>query len=103
MAENTPIPEAYVMATELVGKAIEEQGYSNLKAYPGIASASAGGWTIEVHAQSCQEIDHLPAFFVRVKWNGWPAGVITPAGGTIAGGELANEDTLVEALKEALG
>ena len=103
MAENTPIPEAYVMAVELVGKTIEEQGYPNLKAYPGIASASAGGWIIEVHAQSGQEIDRLPAFFVRVKWNDWPAGIITAAGGTIAAGELANEDTLVEALKEALG
>ena len=38
-----------------------------------------------------------------VKWNGWPAGIITAAGGTIAAAELANEDTLVEALKEALG
>ena len=103
MVENTPIPEAYILATELVGKTIEEQGYSNLKAYPGIASASVGDWTIEVHTQSGQETDRLPAFFVRVKWNGWPAGVITPAGGTIAAGELANEDTLVEALKEALG
>ena len=72
-------------------------------AYPGIASASAGGWPIEVHAQSGHEIDRLPALFVRVKWNGWPAGIITAAGGTIAAGELAKEESLIEALKKALG
>ena len=103
MAENTQIPEAFVLAAELIGKTIEEQEYPNLKAYPGIASASAGGWIIEVHAQSSQEIDRLPAFFVRVKWNGWSVGIITAAGGTIAAGKLANEESLIKALKEAMG
>ena len=69
---------------------------------PGIASAEAGGWQVEVHAQDDQVIDDLEAFTIRVRWNGWTAGIITLAGGMTAAGELSNEDTFISALQSGL-
>ena len=43
----------------------------------------------------------LKPFCVYVEFNGLPAGVLNPKGGTIAAGRLANEDALIEALKTA--
>lgn len=40
-------------------------------------------------------------FHVVVEFNGWPAGFFGPCGGIIAAGELANETTLIEAIKAA--
>ena len=41
----------------------------------------------------------VPPFSAAIQFNGWPAGIINPYGGVIAAGELANEDTLIDALK----
>ncbi len=44
----------------------------------------------------------VPPFHAYVEWNGWPAAVIHPlAGGPIVAGSLANEDSLIEALRAA--
>lgn len=40
-------------------------------------------------------------FHAYVEWNGWPAGVLSPDGGLLAAGALANEDALIEALRKA--
>ena len=41
--------------------------------------------------------------FTAIVWfNGWPAGLISPRGGVIAAGEVANEGTLIAALQRAL-
>lgn len=53
-----------------------------------------GKWEIELDGKSLQ---------VRVSFNGWPAGVIDPNGGIIAAGEIANEDTFIEAVESDLG
>lgn len=37
-----------------------------------------------------------------IEFNGWPAGFITPYGGCIAAGALANEDTFIAAMKAKL-
>ena len=44
----------------------------------------------------------VPPFSVYIEFNGWPAGVITPNGGIIAAGSVANEDTYIEAVKAAI-
>jgi len=41
----------------------------------------------------------LEPFHFAVWWNGWLAGIGNPYGGEIAAGELANEKTLLAALK----
>jgi len=45
----------------------------------------------------------LEPFHAYVKFNGWPAGVFSPAGGIIAAGKAANADTFCEALVKATG
>jgi hypothetical protein len=62
------------------------------------------GWWIAVngHAEPrrCSHNNiEVPPFTAYIEWNGWPAGFIDPRGGDMAAGELANEDTLVAALK----
>ena len=44
----------------------------------------------------------VPGFEVFVEYNGWPAGLIGPAGGVIAAGAGANEDALIAALRAAI-
>jgi len=38
-----------------------------------------------------------------IKFNGWPAGIIDPAGGIIAAGAAANEDSFIAAIEDDLG
>jgi hypothetical protein len=38
-----------------------------------------------------------------IKFNGWPAGIIDPAGGIIAAGGIANEDAFIAAIETDLG
>lgn len=41
-------------------------------------------------------------FGCYVEFNGWPAGLFNPFGGTIAAGNLANEDAFIKAIDEAI-
>jgi len=41
-------------------------------------------------------------FTCYVEFNGFPAGIIDPSGGIIAAGEIANEDTFIEAIEGIL-
>lgn len=43
----------------------------------------------------------VPPFHAAVEYNGWPAGIISPAGGIIAAGSCANENTFIAALEAA--
>ena len=42
-------------------------------------------------------------FSVYVEWYGWPAGILTPGGGTMAAGAEANAQTFVAALERNAG
>lgn len=44
----------------------------------------------------------VPPFHLYAKFNGWPFAVISPQGGEIGSGRLANIDTFSEALKKYL-
>ena len=63
-------------------------------------------WHIEVNghtvpmrtADGCCE---LQPFHAAILFNGWPAGIINPRGGTIAAGEAANEDAFIAAVRAA--
>ena len=58
-------------------------------------------WLLKVNGHAV-EVDGIPAYHASATYNGWPAGVFSPVGGTIAGGQGANEDTLIAALDEAI-
>lgn len=47
-------------------------------------------------------IDELRCFHMAVWFNGWLAGIINPAGGTICAGEAGNEDALIKALNDRI-
>lgn len=59
-------------------------------------------WWIAVNAHheeiECSTRDKVPAFHAYIRYNGWPAGILSVSGGIIAAGEGANEDTFIEAL-----
>lgn len=44
----------------------------------------------------------IDPFHCYIEFNGWPAGIMTPAGGTIAAGAAANEDTFIAAMRARL-
>ena len=43
----------------------------------------------------------VPAFTAYLEFNGWPAGLISPYGGMMASGAIANEVELLKALRSA--
>lgn len=53
-----------------------------------------GKWEIALNGEKLQ---------AEVKFNGWPAGIIDPCGGIIAAGEIANEDSFIQAIEDDLG
>lgn len=64
-------------------------------------------WHVCINAHGSDAIcnhcrTRIPAFHAYLQFNGWPAGLLHPYGGTIAAGAVANEDALIEALKQAI-
>lgn len=101
--EETQVAESYHIAAELLLARLNKEGYENLKVYPGIYKLAVDDrWQIECHSQHGETIELLPAYTLRVKFNGWLAGYIVPSGGVIAAGARANEDTFIAALRERL-
>lgn len=49
----------------------------------------------------CSSGVEVPPYTMYVMYNGWPAGLISPAGGTMAAGAAANEDTFIAVVKAA--
>ncbi len=73
------------------------------------ASALPGLWEHDVDAQwrvklnpHPEEREQIPGYHMLVEFNGWPAGLISPQGGTIAAGAVANEHTFIEAVCQAI-
>lgn len=61
------------------------------------------GWYVVLNNTSDKDpITDLKEFWIGIEWNGFPAGIITPGGGTLAAGDAANEETFREWLKEAV-
>lgn len=59
-------------------------------------------WTITVNAHRepkiCNDVEIAP-FHCYVEFNGFPAGIFSPRGGSIAAGSEANEDNLIKAIR----
>lgn len=67
---------------------------------------AGGHWVIKFNGtketRKAGDADLRP-YSVYVEWCGWPAGIIDPAGGIIATGAMANEDTFIAAIEAELG
>ena len=63
-------------------------------------------WEIAVNGQAvvtrCSHGVEIDPFYCYVQFNGWPAGVLSPAGGMMAAGSSANEEELMAALDRAI-
>mgnify|MGYP001580137362 CR=1 FL=1 len=105
MAETTGICEAFVAVCEL-GEAL---GVQPLNQHAGCWEHNVDArWKIAVNGHGepvlCGMSDvPIAPFTCYVMFNGWPAGIITPYGGTIAAGEAANEDAFIAAVRAAIG
>jgi len=64
-------------------------------------AASGHRQPVKVEPEGCVTID-LDPFTFAAWWNGWLAMVLDLREGWIAAGELANEETLIEALDAAI-
>ena len=83
------------------------RGISNIKDLPGCAELRIDKqWEIAVNGHrepmKCSHGTEVPAHAAYLQFNGWPAGIITPYGGVVAAGSLANESTLLEAIEIAI-
>lgn len=101
MAADT-INEAF---SEICGLAIRV-GAKNIKELPGCWEYEIDGqWWVAVNGHAvpmkCSHGGDVPPYHAFVEFNGWPAGLVSPAGGTMAAGEGANEDTFIAAVKLA--
>lgn len=98
--EEIYLPDAYAV----VIKYALAKGDKNLNERPGLVYYRFGDeW--ELWANPHREIYKTPLgvnvdpFTFYVEFNGFPAGVLAPNGGWIAAGDLANEDSFIEAVK----
>lgn len=81
-------------------------GVSNINELPGCWEHQVNEhWFIAVNAHEapikCSKVADVPPIHCYVEYNGWPAGLINPRGGTIAAGECANEDAFIKAVRAA--
>lgn len=81
-------------------------GMKDLADRPGLWEAQIDDqWFIAVNPHKetleCSRGPKVPFGNAYVEFNGWPAGFITPYGGVIAAGKIANEGTFIEALYKA--
>jgi hypothetical protein len=106
--------ETHTASFELIWEAISElasvTGASPLNQVPGCWTFNIGaGWKLaanghnEAHTTTEEDTEYsvLP-YTVHLTFKGWPAGILTSYGITMAAGEAANADTLLAALHEAI-
>lgn len=60
-----------------------------------------GRWTVKVNPNPAT-VEGVTPWAMLFEFNGWPACMVDAGGGWTAAGTLANEDTLIKALKTAI-
>ena len=76
-----------------IGTIAAAAGVVPLNQHPGLWEFEVGPWKLQVNGRR-EKIGDVPPYHAFVEFNGWPAGLIHPYGGTIAAGEAANIWTL---------
>lgn len=91
MATDNQYPAAFCYVIELAERLCPVRPLNKL---PGCWSRQFGIWTLRLNGHDV-EMDHVPPFSVAFTCNGWPAGIVAPDGGCVAG---VSEDELNKAL-----
>lgn len=94
---------------EVLGKAVEfmlSHGFEDIKHLPGCAEMAIDEtWWIALNGHEdtteCSKGVGVPPFSLYIEFNGWPAGVVTAYGGTMAAGSIANEREFIAAIERA--
>src|SRR4051812_42178304 len=100
MTEEIYIAEAMgAIADFAIGR-----GVTSINKLPGCWEAKIDEqWWIAVNAHNvsveCSKGFDVQPFSAYIEYNGFPAGEVSPSGGVIAAGDVANEDTFIAALK----
>lgn len=104
MAEDMGVPASFMLCSAGAYKVAKDIGLDNIGDLMDAKCRDGGHvvvfddsrWVVRLE----QQPEGYPIFVIE--FNGWPAGVASGAGGIIAAGELANEETFVAALQEGL-
>jgi hypothetical protein len=96
------ISEAMAAVMELAHR----RGVTKINELPGcweIQVDSAWWLAVNGHRETtkCSKGTEVLPFHAYVEFNGWPAGIFNPYGGTMAAGTVANEDAFIAAVKAA--
>lgn len=101
---NESIPEVFFEIMNLA----EARGVRRINELPGCWELALDKqWWIALNGHrepvKCSRGADVPPFACYVEFNGWPAGLVSPGpeGGVLAAGQAANEDALIEALRNA--
>ena len=93
--------DTFTLLAEVALKSLAAAGYANLKEAGELHEFDVNeAWHVRMNGDL--EDDAQPKWSALVSYHGWPAGLLSPAGGMIAAGTGANEDAFRAALKEAL-
>ncbi len=100
-----PDVEISVIFAKIVELA-EARKVRSIKDLPGCWEVSLpGGWRFAVNGHrepvECGAFE-VPPFEAAFWYNGWPAGIVGPAGGVLSAGAAANEGSLIAALDRAI-
>lgn len=85
---------------DLVAQLAVQQGHCNVTDLVTIRVDDK--WTVKVNGHRTETKEHIPPFHAAIEYNGFPAGLITPFGGSMVDHPNANESLLCEALRAAL-
>lgn len=93
------VPEAFVVLAELA----EKEGAIPVSKFEGCwVRGIDDSWLIAMNGHEDPRMYgevEVPPFTCYIEWNGFPAGLLDPTGGTIAAGELANEESFIKAIR----
>ncbi len=109
MNEPQEIPQVFAKIVELC----EALGVSNIKELPGCWKHRIDDqWKIWVNGHDrpitirwpgvIRDKVEIPPFHAYIEFEGWPAGLVSPKGGTMVAGRVAHKDTFIEALDRAI-
>lgn len=82
----------------------ERHGVQQINQLPGCWEFQPGeGWFVAVNGHNtpaqCSHGTEVPPFHAYIAWNEFPAGIIGPTDGVLAAGSVANESSLLSALR----